>query len=58
MLVVLVAVVSFVVLVILPPVFLALVLRAFSEECPAPRTRPDAMVRSEQRAATVHAILS
>ena len=44
MLVALVALVSFAVLVVLPPVFLALVLRVFAEDCPAPRMRSTAEV--------------
>ena len=39
MLVVLVAVVSFAVLVVLPPVLLALALRVFAEDCRTARTR-------------------
>ncbi|HMF43002.1 MAG TPA: hypothetical protein VKQ32_20155 [Polyangia bacterium] len=39
MLVALVAVVSFAVLVVLPPVFLALALRAFRQDCRTPRMR-------------------
>ena len=39
MLVALVLVVSFAVLVVLPPVFLALALRVFSEDCRAPKMR-------------------
>lgn len=42
MLVALVLVVSFAVLVVLPPVFLALALRVFSEDCRAPKMRPAA----------------
>jgi len=39
MLVVLVAVISFAVLVVLPPVLLALALRVFAEDCRTPRMR-------------------
>jgi hypothetical protein len=58
MLVALVAVVSFAVLVVLPPVFFALLLRVFAEECPAPRVRPVALVRREPSSPTPYAILS
>jgi hypothetical protein len=44
MLVALVALVSFAVLVVLPPVFLALALRVFSEDCRTPKMRPAAAV--------------